>query len=237
MSDPEEDGRYVAAILTPDQRVRVFVSSTMEELAEERVAVREAVDRMHLSPVLFELGARAHPPQSLYRSYLDQSHIFVGIYWERYGWVAPDMNVSGLEDEYLLSGDKPKLMYIKRPAPEREPRLNELLDRIRSDDEVAYKSFHDADELERLVLDDLSLLLSEAFLVEPTAGAPRETTRRFTLPGDTTTFVGREAELAEIGELLARDDVHVVTLTGPGGIGKTRLALKAAASCRCRRDP
>src|SRR5881392_2197393 len=61
-----------SAILTPDQRVRVFVSSTMEELAAERAAVRDAVERLHLSPILFELGARAHPPHSLYRSYLEQ---------------------------------------------------------------------------------------------------------------------------------------------------------------------
>jgi hypothetical protein len=130
--DRLEDGRMVAAILTPDQRVRVFVSSTMEELATElateRVAVRDAVGRMHLSPVLFELGARAHPPRSLYRSYLEQSHVFVGIYWERYGWVAPTMDVSGLEDEYLLAGTKPKLMYVKRPAPGREDRLEGILD-------------------------------------------------------------------------------------------------------------
>ena len=98
----------------------MFVSSTMEELAAERVAVREAVQRLRLSPVLFELGARAHPPRSLYRSYLEQSHVFVGIYWQRYGWVAPAMEVSGLEDEYLLAGAKPKLMYVKRPAPGRE---------------------------------------------------------------------------------------------------------------------
>ena len=44
-----------SAILTPDQRVRVFVSSTMEELAAERAAVRDAVERLHLSPILFEL--------------------------------------------------------------------------------------------------------------------------------------------------------------------------------------
>src|SRR3954471_24109342 len=111
-----------AAILTPDQRVRGFVSSTMEELAAERDAVRSAVERLHLSPVLFELGARAHPPRSLYRSYLEQSHVFLGIYWQRYGWVAPGMEVSGLEDEYLLSGSRPKLIYVKTPAPDREPR-------------------------------------------------------------------------------------------------------------------
>jgi hypothetical protein len=85
---------------------------------------------------MFELGARPHPPRELYRAYLDQSHIFVGIYWQRYGWVAPGESVSGLEDEYRLSGNRPKLIYIKSPAPEREPRLNELLTLIRHFDEL-----------------------------------------------------------------------------------------------------
>ena len=44
-----------------------------------------------------------------------------------------------------------------------------------------------------------------------------------------TTFVGREDELASLGELLSRSDVRLVTVTGAGGIGKTRLALRAAA--------
>src|SRR5262245_4939086 len=192
-------------ILMPDQRVRVFVSSTMEELAAERTAVRRAIEALHLSPVLFELGARSHPPQSLYRSYLDQSHVFLGIYWQRYGWVAPGMNVSGLEDEYALSGSRPKLVYVKRPAPEREDRLSELLGRVRDSDEVSYKGFSTADELEQLVGDDLALLLAEAFLIEPGGEFRRPTTTP--LPADTTTFVGREAELTQLRELMGREDV------------------------------
>ena len=225
------DGRL---ILTPDQRVRVFVSSTMEELAAERTAVRTAIEGLHLSPILFELGARAHPPQSLYRSYLDQSHVFLGIYWQRYGWVAPGMDVSGLEDEYLLAGAKPKLVYVKRPATEREDGLTDLLDRIREADDVSYKSFSSAEELERLVTDDLALLLSEAFLVD--ANAPSARQHRLTLSPDVTTFVGRAAELQQLCALLERDDVRLVTLTGPGGIGKTRLALRAAAEVAARFD-
>ena len=93
-----------AVIRTPDQRVRVFVSSTLEELAEERAAVREAITRLRLVPVMFELGARPHPPREVYRSYLEQSDVFVGLYWQRYGWVAPDMTISGLEDEWRLAG-------------------------------------------------------------------------------------------------------------------------------------
>src|SRR3990172_8971200 len=78
-------------ILTPDQRLRVFVSSTLQEMAAERAAAKEAISRLRLTPVMFELGARPHPPRELYRAYLEQSHIFIGIYWQRYGWVAPDM--------------------------------------------------------------------------------------------------------------------------------------------------
>ena len=77
-------------IRTPDQRLRVFVSSTLRELADERRATRDAIERLHLAPVMFELGARPHPPRSLYRSYLAQSDVFIGIYAESYGWVAPD---------------------------------------------------------------------------------------------------------------------------------------------------
>jgi hypothetical protein len=40
-----------AVILTPDQRVRVFISSTLGELAEERAAARRAIARLHLVPV------------------------------------------------------------------------------------------------------------------------------------------------------------------------------------------
>ena len=51
--------------------------------------------------------------------------------------------------------------------------------------------------------------------------------RRAHLPPDATTFIGRAAELRQLQDvMLAR---RLVTLTGPGGIGKTRLALRAAA--------
>ena len=49
------------------------------------------------------------------------------------------------------------------------------------------------------------------------------------LPAQRTGFVGREKEIAAAKELLLRDDVRLVTVTGPGGIGKTRLAVQVAS--------
>jgi len=49
------------------------------------------------------------------------------------------------------------------------------------------------------------------------------------LPAQRTAFIGREHEAAALRQLLSRADLQLVTLTGPGGIGKTRLALQVAA--------
>lgn len=149
-----------ARIATPDRRLRVFVSSTLEELAPERAAVRAAVRRLHLTPVMFDLGARAHPPRELYRAYLEQSDVFVGIYGERYGWIAPDMGISGLEDEYELSDGRPRLLYVRRNAPGREPRLEALITRMQADSGASTTPYEDPDDLAERVADDLAVLLA-----------------------------------------------------------------------------
>ena len=67
----------------------------------------------------------------------------------------------------------------------------------------------------------------------PTDFPPLKTldTQRTNLPAQANMLVGREREAMEVVALLRRDDVRLVTLTGPGGTGKTRLALQAAAEC------
>src|SRR5262247_3022392 len=99
-------------IRTPDQRLRVFVSSTLGELADERRAVSRAITALRLTPVMFEQGARPHPPRDLYQAYLAQSDVFIGLYWQRYGEAAPGTQVSGLEEELMLSRGLPRLLYI-----------------------------------------------------------------------------------------------------------------------------
>ena len=59
---------------------------------------------------------------------------------------------------------------------------------------------------------------------------PLKSLHRTNLPIPATPFLGRGRELDEVHELLASGDVRLLTLTGPGGTGKTRLALQAAAA-------
>jgi predicted ATPase len=216
-------------IRTPDQRLRVFVSSTLKELAPERLAARSAIERLRLAPVMFELGARPHPPRQLYRAYLEQSDVFVGVYWQDYGWIAPDEQISGLEDEYRLAPrEMPKLIYVKQPA-ERAARLAELMELIRADDTASYTPFSTPDELGELLTADLATLLAERFDASRATPAieagPLIESR---LPARYTDAVGRELDVATLLGWVGEDARRLVTLVGPGGIGKSRLAIEVA---------
>jgi predicted ATPase len=209
------------------------VSSTLGELADERRAVREAIESLRLTPVMFEQGARPHPPRALYRAYLEQSDVFIGLYWERYGWVAPGENVSGLEDEYSLAGSRPKLVYIKAPATKRESRLEKLIARIQADDKVSYRRFANADDLRSLVADDLAVLLTERFAAS--AGRSKEPAGRTSpVPRPLTRLIGRQEDVTRVLELLDDPENRMVTLFGAGGVGKTRLALAVAERAKDR---
>src|SRR5215470_4883868 len=218
---PAADGGW-SAIRTPDQRLRVFVSSTLEELAAERRAARAAIEQLRLAPVMFESGARAHPPQEVYRAYLAQSDIFVGIYWQRYGWVGPGMTISGLEDELRLAAGMPRLLYVKSPAPGMEPGLSQMLEAIRAEGTTSYKRFTDAGELRELIASDLAMMLAERF------GGPDRAAPWPAIPSPVSALVGRDADVAEVTRMLTSPGARLVVLTGVGGAGKTRLALAVA---------
>ena len=190
-------------IRTPDQRLRVFVSSTVGEageLAAERRVVARAITTLGLTPVLFELGARPYPPRELYRAYVTQSEVFVGLYWQRYGRVGPGQDVSGLEEELQLarSVGVPRLLYVKTPAPDREPRLAALLAGIKQQASDSYRYFRSPAEVGRLVRDDLATLLSERFTATTPAAGPglvgRPRVPMTGLPSGTVTFLFTDIE-------------------------------------------
>ena len=82
-------------------------------------------------------------------------------------------------------------------------------------------------ELQRL---ERQILNHDPRLAGLDARSPERTlaTKGASLPSQPTSFVGREREILEVADLLRRPDVRLVTLTGAGGTGKTRLALRLA---------
>ena len=113
-----------------------------------------------------------------------------------------------------------------KAAAERQPRLTEMLARAEADDRASYKRFDNADDLAELLADDMAVLLTERFARPVPAAALGR--RPAPLPAPPTPIIGREDEIAAVVALLRDPDVHLVTLIGPGGIGKTRLAIEVA---------
>jgi hypothetical protein len=193
--------RAAIVIRTPDQRLRVFVSSTLKELAPERRAVRAAIERLAMAPVMFELGARPHPPRELYRAYLEQSDIFVGVYWES--------TVGSRRARTCRARGRvgARARYPEARLPEAQRASQERLERCcpdPSEDDASYVAFSDAAELADLVTADLASVLAERFDAADLRQSRRALRRRgsgprpprealIALPSPLTPLLGRDA--------------------------------------------
>jgi tetratricopeptide (TPR) repeat protein len=216
---------------TTQDKLKVFVSSRIQECSEERSVVQDAIISLSHQPVLFEhLGAKSYAPRDLYLSRLQDSQAMVAIYRSGYGYIdsANGMNISGIEDEFLFAKRQgiESLFYVRRSAEDRDPRLSALIKKIESGPyTVSY--YDDPQQLRDRVRDDLTALITDKFL--------RADTQRQALQEDSTNVLLRTTHRAGIiisreaviDELRARSqESPILCLNGPPGIGKTTLSAQ-----------
>ena len=157
-----------------DRRLRVFVSSTLGELAQEREAAKSAIGTLRLRATGADLGDQGDDPP------IQRPDIFVGVYWQSYGFATEQSPTSSLEAEYESGTGLPRLIYVKEPATDRDPRLSHFLERIQAEG-FPTRRFESPGDLAEILVDDLATLLSERF------GSPDADPR--SLPLGTLTFM------------------------------------------------
>jgi predicted ATPase/class 3 adenylate cyclase len=150
------------------------VSSAPGELTPERDAVKSAIRSLRLEPVLHDLGTGPD---------LDQADpagcdAFVGIYWRSYGWQEGEGEASDIERELEEAAGVPRLLYVKEPAPDRDPALGELLQRMGKDTSARVTVFEAPGDLAEMLVADLGELIASS-------GAPSDVA----LPEGTLTFM------------------------------------------------
>ncbi len=204
----------------------VFVSSRMNELAPERVAVRKALEELRVGAWLFEndAGARPESIQTTFLEEIKEAKIYVGLFWKGYGAYTIE------EYEHASKLGKDCLIYEKRSGIEnRDKDLQHFLDTLNKvETGHTVRWFTSADELGEMVKVDLiRLLLSKYKETYSIWNVPHQRNLHFT--GRVDTLETLHANLNK-----GKDTALTQALAGLGGIGKTQLALEYAY--RYRKD-
>lgn len=137
------------------QRLRVFVSSKMQELAAERRAVKAALEALKVDAWIFEEDAGARP-ESIEKAFLEEAEtadLFVGLFWKGYGEYTRE------EYDYAKKLGKDCLIYERHSGLEdqRDPRLQSFLDQLGDvKSGLTVKWFNTTDELTEVVREDIA---------------------------------------------------------------------------------
>ena len=202
---------------------QVFVSSSLANKSE-RTAVRAVLLELGMRPILFEdMGANPDNPRVIYEKAIETSKFFVGIYADKYGQLLPDSTISGLEDEFELSADLPRLIYVKNvEGGQRDPKLTSFIRRIEQEAKITYGHYDTPEELAKKVrIDIVRQLSTPASSIDDSVPTPDYTADLKTMLRDATHLLPRSDLLGRIVSTL--NESHPVALTGPGGCGKTFL--------------
>lgn len=220
--------------------MKVFISSTYKDLIDYRAAAIRAVEGTNYQASKMEVfGARAEEPVVACLKEVEASDLFIGIYAHRYGYVPAGSEISITEMEYAYAKKLGKEIYCFVIDEENQPwlqkfveeepgksKLKDFKQRIRTDYTCAF--FTSSADLGMKVANALShYVANNHFDSQIPTFEPRKPIGS-TLPVQPF-FFGRDAERAIIAEALSPESrTWGALIDGPGGIGKTALAIKAA---------
>jgi tetratricopeptide (TPR) repeat protein len=162
---------------------------------------------------------------------LREADVFVGIYRKEYGWIAPDMTVSGLEDEFAIGAERgiPRFMYVHSDAADRDPRLSALLARIK---DVTYFIFAEPAELFERLRDDLGGELARRWRLAETkrVASLHSASRLLEAIAPADARLPRQGVIDVIKTQLR--EKRVIEVVGPLGSGKSVLLASLAQELR-----
>ncbi len=205
-------------------RAVVFLSSTFQDLREERAAVGEVCRELGLGVAVIESFVTHHTPLEASFAQLDQCEVYLGIFARRYGHIPSGQAVSVTEMEYDRAGrlGLTRLCFFleddaTRPADQIDadslPRLRAFKQRMLKEVDVGF--FRD--------LDGLRLMVYRALVdwMERTGRRRRGPQQMTSLPRD---VVGREAEVDALLRAFEQGSV-IINIHGIAGVGKTTFAM------------
>ncbi|MBI5702904.1 MAG: DUF4062 domain-containing protein [Chloroflexota bacterium] len=215
--------------------MKVFLSSTYNDLIEHRQAAHDALEQLGLHVIWMEaFGARPEESTKACLDEIEACELFVGIYAHRYGYIPEGTGASITEQEFdhAQSLGKPIFGFIvhedypwspKFIEHDKKAKLDVFLSKVKKQ---PVEFFTTPDNLAQNIASSVGRYLSQINFNRQSSIENRKSGS--TLPR-LDFFIGREKELAVIAASLSPEArTWGALIDGPGGIGKTALAIKAA---------
>jgi tetratricopeptide (TPR) repeat protein len=202
--------------------LQVFVSSKMQELADERRAVKTALDDMRIESFVFEADAGARP-QTIEETFLEEvegADLYIGVFWRGYG----RYTIEEYDRAAALGMDC--LIYEKREAVDgqRDPELAAFLEGLGDVEAgLTVKWFHTPAQLADSVKDDVARWQAEKIRE---AQSPRGTRLFIDVPRTPPHFDGRDEHSLSVVRSLKTG--HDLAIAGLPGVGKTTFTAAIA---------
>ena len=152
------------------EKLRVFISSTMVDLQEERMAVADATnENIFWESVYAEsFVARSESPREICLEEVRRSHIYIGIFKDRYGYIPSNSNPQGysavvLEYKEAKNNQLPIFIFVDKNGSKRENKLVEFIKEVTDFDKGHWRK-------EYLTINELVQFTLEAIKREITKG-------------------------------------------------------------------